>query len=66
MAAAEKKLIVFAHLDTDWVPCGQLTLIEDGPMVLASRYCHTSVIRCDNRELFGRMVYNILLTSSSA
>ncbi len=40
MAAAEKKLIVFAHLDTDWVPCGQLTLIEDGPMVLASRFAY--------------------------
>jgi serine/threonine-protein kinase HipA len=27
------------------------------------RYCHTSVIRRDNRELFGRMVYNILVSN---
>jgi serine/threonine-protein kinase HipA len=40
MAAAEKKLIVFAHLDTDWVPCGQLALTEDGPTVLASSFAY--------------------------
>jgi serine/threonine-protein kinase HipA len=27
------------------------------------RYCHTSVIRDNNRELFGRMVYNILVSN---
>lgn len=40
MAATEKKLVVFSHLDTDWVPCGQLTLIEDGPTVLASSFAY--------------------------
>ena len=28
VAAIERKLVVFAYLDTDWVPCGQLTLTE--------------------------------------
>ena len=27
------------------------------------QYCHTSVIRANNRELFGRMVYNILVSN---
>jgi serine/threonine-protein kinase HipA len=27
------------------------------------QHCHTSVIRDNNRELFGRMVYNILVTN---
>lgn len=27
------------------------------------QYCHTSVIRDNNRELFGRMVYNILVNN---
>lgn len=40
MAVVEKKLIVFSHLDTDWVPCGQLTLSEDGPTVLASSFAY--------------------------
>lgn len=40
MAAVEKKLIVFSHLDTDWAPCGRLTLTEDGPTVLASNFAY--------------------------
>jgi hypothetical protein len=31
MAVIEQKLIVFAYLDTEWVPCGQLTLTEVAP-----------------------------------
>src|SRR3984885_14461067 len=30
MTATELKLYVFTYLDTEWVPCGQLTLSEDG------------------------------------
>ena len=46
MPASDQKLFVFAYLDTEWVPCGQLTLTEDGTKLLAStlayglRYLH--------------------------
>jgi serine/threonine-protein kinase HipA len=40
MAAVEKGLIVFANLDANWVPCGQLTLTEDGPTALASSFAY--------------------------
>ncbi|MBI3145166.1 MAG: type II toxin-antitoxin system HipA family toxin [Pseudogulbenkiania sp.] len=40
MTAMEQKLIVFAHLDTEWAPCGQLTLTEEGPTVLASSFAY--------------------------
>jgi serine/threonine-protein kinase HipA len=40
MAATEQKLYVFAHLDTEWVPCGQLTLTEDGAKLLASTFAY--------------------------
>ena len=30
MAVTEQKLYVFAYIATQWVPCGQLTLTEDG------------------------------------
>jgi serine/threonine-protein kinase HipA len=40
MAAIEQKLVVFAHLDTEWVPCGQLTLTEDGAKLLASTFAY--------------------------
>lgn len=35
MAAKELKLMVFAHLDQDWAPCGQLLMTEQWPNVLA-------------------------------
>jgi serine/threonine-protein kinase HipA len=38
--AAEKKLYVFAHIDTQWAPCGQLTLMEDGERMLASTFAY--------------------------
>lgn len=40
MAAKELKLMVFAHLGTDWAPCGQLLLTEEGPEVLASSFAY--------------------------
>ena len=40
MATKELKLMVFAHLGLDWVPCGQLLLTEEGPTVLASSFAY--------------------------
>jgi serine/threonine-protein kinase HipA len=40
MPAIEQKLVVFACLDTQWVPCGQLTLTEDGASLLASTFAY--------------------------
>lgn len=40
MDASEKKLYVFANLDSEWVPSGQLTLTEDGPRLLASSFAY--------------------------
>lgn len=40
MAATEQKLFVFAYIDTEWVPCGQLTLTEDGTRLLASTFAY--------------------------
>src|SRR5579864_6668933 len=46
MSATEQKLFVFAYIDTEWLPCGQLTLSEDGAKLLSStlayglRYLH--------------------------
>ena len=40
MAAAESKLMVFAHLGQDWAPCGQLLMTEEGPNVLASSFAY--------------------------
>jgi serine/threonine-protein kinase HipA len=40
MAQIEQKLYVFAHLNGEWVPCGQLTLIEEGVRLLASRFAY--------------------------
>jgi serine/threonine-protein kinase HipA len=31
MASSQHNLFVFAHLDSDWAPCGRLSLTEDGP-----------------------------------
>jgi serine/threonine-protein kinase HipA len=40
MTATEQKLYVFAYLDTEWVPCGQLTLSEDGIKLSASTFAY--------------------------
>lgn len=40
MAAKEEKLFVFAYLDAEWVPCGQLTLTEEGVKLLASTFAY--------------------------
>jgi serine/threonine-protein kinase HipA len=40
MAANEKKLYVFAYVDTQWAPCGQLTMTEDGAQLLASTFAY--------------------------
>jgi len=40
MAAKDQKLFVFAHLDAEWVPCGQLTLTESGATLLASSFAY--------------------------
>ena len=40
MAATEQKLFVFIYLDTEWVPCGQLTLSEDGVKLSASTFAY--------------------------
>ncbi|MFZ0551364.1 MAG: HipA domain-containing protein [Steroidobacteraceae bacterium] len=40
MAVKEEKLFVFAYLDAEWVPCGQLTLTEDGVTLLASTFAY--------------------------
>jgi serine/threonine-protein kinase HipA len=40
MAAKEQKLFVFAHLNAEWVPCGQLTLTEDATELLASTFAY--------------------------
>jgi serine/threonine-protein kinase HipA len=40
MGLKEEKLLVFAYLDTEWVPCGQLILTEDGVKLLASTFAY--------------------------
>jgi serine/threonine-protein kinase HipA len=40
MAATEQPLYVFAYIDTEWLPCGQLTLTEDGAKLQASRFAY--------------------------
>jgi serine/threonine-protein kinase HipA len=40
VAVLEQKLVVFAYLDAEWVPCGQLTLTEDGAKLLASTFAY--------------------------
>jgi serine/threonine-protein kinase HipA len=40
MSAAEQKLFVFAYIDTEWLPCGQLTLSEDGAKLLSSTFAY--------------------------
>jgi serine/threonine-protein kinase HipA len=40
MTVAEQKLYAFAYIDTQWAPCGQLTLTEDGASLLASTFAY--------------------------
>jgi serine/threonine-protein kinase HipA len=40
MAQVEQSLFVFAHLDGEWVPCGRLSLLEEGPRLLASNFAY--------------------------
>lgn len=40
MAAKELKLMTFAYLGEGWVPCGQLTMTEQGPELLASSFAY--------------------------
>jgi serine/threonine-protein kinase HipA len=40
MAATEQKLFVFIYLDTEWAPCGQLTVSEDGTKLIASTFAY--------------------------
>jgi serine/threonine-protein kinase HipA len=40
VSATDHKLFVFAYIDTEWLPCGQLTLTEDGPKLLSSTFAY--------------------------
>jgi serine/threonine-protein kinase HipA len=40
MSATDQRLFVFACIDTEWLPCGQLTLSEDGAKLLASTFAY--------------------------
>ncbi len=40
MPTSTQQLIVFAHLDGDWAPCGRLELTEDGQQVMASDFAY--------------------------
>jgi serine/threonine-protein kinase HipA len=40
MSVTEHKLFVFAHLDTEWQPAGQLTLSEDGTQLVSSTFAY--------------------------
>lgn len=42
MTVREERLFVFAYVDSDWVPCGRLTLTEDGAQLLASSFAYGS------------------------
>ncbi|WP_420226798.1 type II toxin-antitoxin system HipA family toxin [Pigmentiphaga litoralis] len=38
--ARNRKLMVFAHLDEAWAPCGQLSMTEEGSELLASSFAY--------------------------
>ena len=40
MALQNEKLVVFANLEHEWVPCGQLTLEEQGSHLVASQFAY--------------------------
>lgn len=53
MATQESKLMVFAHLGSDWAPCGQLLMTEEGVNVVASSFAYglTYARRADALEV---------------
>lgn len=40
MAVKEQKLMVFAHIGQEWLPCGQLQMSEEGTNVVASDFAY--------------------------
>src|ERR1700743_361989 len=40
VAQVEQQLYVFVHLEGEWVPCGRLSLMEEGPRLLASNFAY--------------------------
>jgi len=38
--AKDKQLMTFAYLGEGWAPCGQLTMTEEGPALLASTFAY--------------------------
>src|SRR5246127_3052102 len=40
MSASDQKLFVFVYVDTEWLPCGQLPLSEEGAKLLASTFAY--------------------------
>lgn len=40
MPTSTQQLIVFAHLEGAWAPCGRLELTQDGPQVMASNFAY--------------------------
>ena len=40
MATKDSKLMVFAHLGSEWAPCGQLLMTEGGPIVVAASFAY--------------------------
>ncbi|MBR8653441.1 HipA domain-containing protein [Achromobacter sp. Marseille-Q0513] len=38
--AKDREVVIFAHLDESWVPCGLLTMTEEGATLLASSYAY--------------------------
>ena len=36
----DREVVIFAHLDEDWVPCGLLNMTEEGSTLLASRFSY--------------------------
>lgn len=40
MTTRDSKLIVFANIGAQWAPCGQLTLTEEGPNLIASSFAY--------------------------
>jgi serine/threonine-protein kinase HipA len=40
MATNQHNLFVFAYLESDWAPCGRLSLTEDGPALQAATFAY--------------------------
>jgi serine/threonine-protein kinase HipA len=37
---AIRELVVFAHAEGNWMPCGRLDMTEEGPQVIASAFAY--------------------------